>query len=491
MTDTPNTPPTAQDAPAWRDQLTRFFTWIRLSGLNRDRDRWLLGVCGAIARRTGLDPLIVRGIAIVLAIVGGPAFFAYALGWALLPDTSGRIHVEEAVRGRFTAPTVTSVVLLVATAFSFAQGFHWGGLNTGWILPSWLAVFFSLAWSIAITVGIVWLVIYIVRRGKDQRPGGPGSRANAPDGVPEASHDTATGPGRNAFAGSAPTGSVALRPEMLGTAVAAPPSTSTSSNWEQTASGWQPTEQYRRGQEQQRVRRDEQQARRAERAAARHASLPGAGFTAIVLGLALAAGAVTAGIIASGTTTAPSPSALPIGLAVALGVMAIGVIVSGIRGRRGGALSGLALLAGVSLVAVGIFPAGTDFVAAGDPTWRIAAASSSDYHPGYALGAGQATIDLGLLEDDRLVDDRIIDVWVGLGDTRILLPASTPVRVQSHAVVGGVTTLNSAGGQEQSGLFLNETRTFNGGTNVTLPLIRVWSSIGQVTIIEPDSTTSR
>ena len=481
MTDAPNTPPNTTSAPTWRDQLTRFFTWIRFSGLNRDSERWLLGVCGAIARRTGLDPLIVRGVAIVLAIVGAPVVFAYALGWALLPDTTGRIHAEEVIRGNFTGTSVTSMVVLVLTMFSFVQDFHWGGLDTGWILPEWLAVFFSVTWSIAITVGIVWLVVYLVRRGKNQGPGAPG----APSGQagPE-------GPAQNAAAGSSVAGTtVALLPETQPTASETPTATWPAANWKQTPSGWEPTEQNRLRQEQQRARQEQQQARREERAAVRRASLPGAGFTAIVLGLALAGGAVTAGIVAAGSTAAASGSALAIGLAVALGVMAIGVIVSGIRGRRGGALSGFAFLAGVALVAVGVFPAGTHFVAAGDPTWQVAAASSSDYRPGYALVAGQATIDLGLLDDARITDGRVIDVWVGLGETRVVLPESTPVRVESHAIVGGMG--DGEGTQQQNGLFLNETRTFNGADGNTLPVIRVWSYIGQVTIIEPSSTTSR
>lgn len=489
MTDAPNTSPPAQSAPTWRDQLTRFFTWVRFSGLSRDSDRWLLGVCGAIARRTGLDPLIVRGVAIVLAIVGAPVFFAYALGWALFPDATGRIHAEEAIRGNFTAPTVTSVVVLVATAFSFVQGFHWAG-PTGWILPGWLTAFFSLAWSIAITVGIIWLVVYLVRRGRNRRPGGPGAQADAAPVAPDGPNSSGFGPVQDPPANNSPVGMAATTPtETLHSPTADSAPEAYAPN--RTASSWGPSEQNRARQEQNRARQEQQQARRAERAAARRASLPGAGFTAIVLGLALAGGALSAGFVASGTTAASTASALAIGLAVAVGVMAIGVIASGIRGRRGGALSGLAFLAGIALVSVSVFPAGTQFVAAGDPSWRVASANATADAPGYALGAGQATIDLRLLDGERLTDDRIIDVWVGLGETRIILPETTPVRVESHAIVGGVDYSGSGTGVRQGGLFLNEAHTFNNGTSNTLPLIRVWSYIGQVTIIEPASTTSR
>ncbi|WP_104083109.1 PspC domain-containing protein [Cryobacterium sp. Y11] len=475
MTDAPHTPPTPASSPTWRDQLSRFFTWIRFSGLNRESDRWLLGVCGAIARRTGLDPLIVRGVAIVLAIVGAPVLFAYALGWALFPGATGRIHADEAIRGNFTAPTVTSIVLLVATASSFAQGFHWAGPNTGWILPSWLPVFFSVAWWIAITVGIVWLVVYLVRRGKNQRPGGPTSWADAAPRAAQTPTGSAFGPAQNTSASS-----------HAAASTAAPSATRPRESWEST-------EQNHLWQEQYRVRQEQQQARRTERAATRRASLPGAGFTAIVLGLALATGALTAGVIASDSTIVPSAAALVVGLAVTVGVIAMGLIVSGIRGRRGGALGALALLATVSLVAVGVFPAGTQFAAAGDLTWQVPA-SVTDDRPGYALGFGQATIDLRRLDGERSADSRVIDVWVGVGQTRIILPDSTPVRVQSHAIVGGVDSSSDSGGQQQNGLFLNETRTFNSGdssTGSTRALIRVWSYIGQITIIEPANTTNR
>jgi len=517
MTDSSHTPTPTPGGRTWRDQLTRFFTRIRFSGLNRDSDRWLLGVCGAIARRTGLDPLIVRGVALVLGIVGTPVFFAYALGWALLPDATGRIHTEEVVRGNFRAASVTSVVVLVITMFSFFQNFRWGGVSTGWVLPGRLDVFFSVAWAIALTGGLVWLVIYLVRRGRNQRPGPPGSTFGNPGapgnpgtpgtpgapsasdatrgrtpgaapGGPSVSNDAASIPGSEPRTTSGDTAGASMTGAMpfVGTATAEPSRTSSgaSPGWEQTASGWEPTGQAR-------ILLELQQARRAARAAARRASRPGTGFTAIVLGLAIAGGAAATGVVATGTATAPVSAALALGLAVALGVMAIGVIVSGIRGRRGGALSAFALLAGIALLVVGVFPVGTQFVAAGDPRWQVTAANSGGDQSGYALGAGQATIDLGLLANSGPGDDRIVDVWVGLGETLILLPAGEPVRVESHVLVGSVTTLDVEGSQQRNGLFLNEARTYNDGMGGTTSLIRIWSSVGQVTITESASTTSR
>ena len=46
----------------------RFFSWIRGLGIERSSDRWFAGVAGGIAAKAGIDPLIVRGIFVVLAI---------------------------------------------------------------------------------------------------------------------------------------------------------------------------------------------------------------------------------------------------------------------------------------------------------------------------------------------------------------------------------------------------------------------------------------
>src|SRR5665213_2958017 len=71
---------------------TRFFDWMR--GLHLIRtDGWIGGVCSAIANRLGIDPLIVRGIVVVAAILGAPVLLLYAAAWALLPDAEGRIHL--------------------------------------------------------------------------------------------------------------------------------------------------------------------------------------------------------------------------------------------------------------------------------------------------------------------------------------------------------------------------------------------------------------
>ncbi|XTR53119.1 PspC domain-containing protein [Pseudarthrobacter sp. So.54] len=56
------TPPPAGSQPG------NFFDWIRRQGVRRGRERWVGGVASGIAERFGVDPLIVRGILIVLTV---------------------------------------------------------------------------------------------------------------------------------------------------------------------------------------------------------------------------------------------------------------------------------------------------------------------------------------------------------------------------------------------------------------------------------------
>jgi phage shock protein C len=57
-------------------------------GFRRSRgDRWIAGVCGGIAARTGLDPDLVRVLAVLLAVFGHlVGLIAYLAAWALVPE---------------------------------------------------------------------------------------------------------------------------------------------------------------------------------------------------------------------------------------------------------------------------------------------------------------------------------------------------------------------------------------------------------------------
>ncbi|MGO4689869.1 PspC domain-containing protein [Glaciibacter sp. 2TAF33] len=528
MTDAPPSPRYPSNAGHdGREQLDRFFDWIRSSGITRGGDRWLAGVCGGIARRTGLDPMIVRGAVIVLAILGGPVLIAYALGWAFLPDAAGRIHAEQLFRGIFEPAMVVIFALILFTFVPFTRGLWWQGPPDGWGMPGWLATTLAVGWAIAVTIGVIWLVVFLLRRipaggyGASWPADGPAAPTGTGSGSGTAAGTTGAGSGAGSASFAATgartpgTGTDDIGGTGIGTAdatwlgaqatgsatadagtpvdgvsgdggtgtgrwgaagsaypTAAPPrpdAQAPRSAWD----AWQ--EQNRHWQAQHRAWRAEQRAQRAHyRWQHRH---PGAGFTAIVLGFALAVGAVAAGVYSAGTW---SSSALLVGVAFTLGVLALGIIVSGIRGRDSGAMGGFAFLAVLTLLFVGVFPQGTQFSPFGDNHW-VVSSSSSDATPSFAMIAGNPTVDLSDLSTAGRSDTRTIDVWLGFGATDVILPADRSVRVETNSIVGGVD-YGDDHSNDQGGVLFHDARSLNGNPDRPVASIRIWSLVGQVDV---------
>jgi phage shock protein PspC (stress-responsive transcriptional regulator) len=58
-----------------------------LNALRRSRsDRWIAGVCGGIARATGVESWIWRLLAAVLLLCGGAGLLVYLLLWLFVPS---------------------------------------------------------------------------------------------------------------------------------------------------------------------------------------------------------------------------------------------------------------------------------------------------------------------------------------------------------------------------------------------------------------------
>ncbi|WP_345066839.1 PspC domain-containing protein [Leifsonia kafniensis] len=545
-------PHSTASSPAASPQVTRFFDWVRSTGIDRGHDRWFAGVCGGIAFRTGLDPLIVRGIAIVLAILGAPVLFAYAIGWALLPNQSGRIHAEQAFRGVFEPAMIAIGALVLFTIVPFTRGLWWEGPPLAWGMPDWLSTTFTVGWTIAVIVGIVWLVIYLLRRvpapnsafrspppaapsGPPASPYSPPSPAASPSAPPSepssssaafvttpfvtdpsgttdapANAANSSGFGSAAFDGAAttdaasttatpaspasPAANSASGPAAFGATAAGatfgagaagatfgaaagptPPSTA------QPRSAWDALVDQSHGTAGSKTDWNSS-------AAAHKNRHPGAGFTAIMLGIGLtlgaAASAVYSGVFDGGTW---SGAALLVGLAFTLGVLALGIIIAGIRGRTSGAMGGFAFLAAATLLVLGVLPQGTQFALVGAPTWSVSS-SAADAVSGYAVVAGAPTIDLTALDNARATDGRTIDVWLGFGETELVLPDDRPVTVEVNTFIGGLdyqaTSGSTRSSTERGGIFLHDSRTFNGSDARAVPHIRVWTFIGQVTVVD-------
>ncbi|TFC97971.1 hypothetical protein E3O65_09640 [Cryobacterium breve] len=199
-----------------------------------------------------------------------------------------------------------------------------------------------------------------------------------------------------------------------------------------------------------------------------------------MLGLALLCGAVTAAAWSGGDW---SDATLLVGLSVTLGVLALGIIVSGIRGKQSGAVGGFAFLAAVALVFLGLFPTGTAFFPVGVPVWKVSTDADSS-PPGYAVLAGRATFDLTALNSVGPAE-RTIDVWMGVGVTELILPSDRSVQVETNALIGGIDYVGDAAAAERGGLFFHDSHTFTDDDTRTVTRIRVWTALGQVTVIAP------
>ncbi len=49
-------------------------------------DRMLGGVCGGLAAYLGMDPTVVRLIAVATILLPGPSIIAYLLAWIIVPE---------------------------------------------------------------------------------------------------------------------------------------------------------------------------------------------------------------------------------------------------------------------------------------------------------------------------------------------------------------------------------------------------------------------
>ncbi|MBT1546671.1 PspC domain-containing protein [Curtobacterium aurantiacum] len=410
------------------DSTTRFFDWVRGLGITRTDDRWLAGVCGAVARRTGLDPLVVRGVTIVVALLGGPVFLAYAVGWALLPDTAGRIHVERMIRGVLD-PALIAIGAFVALTFVPAtRGIWWQGVPDAWRMPAWLEATLATAWSIVLVGGIVWLIVVLARRGVD------GERtANAhPDPA------------------AAPRGDFWTSPEEPRPARAAWTAEATGATDAGRAS-WQwdvpVSPEDRRRQHEERMRADRE--RMAEWRAVRAERRPGAAYVAVSLGLALVAGAGVAVWAQQAGWSVPV-----LGIAAALGVLAVATIVAGVRGRDDGVLGLFSTVAAVALVVTGVLPAGTQVSLIGGTTWQVERAVPGTER-NFAMLAGGPTLDLRGLEPTAAGGD--VNLWLGAGGAEVLLPTDLPVRVEVSGVGYGVDTGGAEDGEGTGGVLRTTT----------------------------------
>ena len=137
----------------------RFFDSLRGSGLMRTNERWIAGVAGGVAHRFDLDPTLVRCVWVVLSLFAGVGLVLYGLAWALLPEESdGRIHLEEALSGRFNAGLAGAIGMTIIGMSTFGSGFipNWYVHEAGTVGIA--AALWPLFWLGLIVLAIVFLI---------------------------------------------------------------------------------------------------------------------------------------------------------------------------------------------------------------------------------------------------------------------------------------------------------------------------------------------
>lgn len=365
---TPPAPAGSRTAADSRNTGDRFFSWTSGLGMVRG-DGWIGGVAAGIAARLRIDPLIVRGILVVVGLFGFPVIFLYALAWALLPDLDGRIVLRDALRRRFEPAQVGILGLLILGLIPLGPGVVFVGRIPGWMLSPGLGGWSALS-ALLVTVGLtlaVALLFIIVRAARHSArsapPAPPQQRASAADASPDASA-AATGSGPVVPAdprGTDAAGFAASSPALPSPATAADSSTDAGTAastrpapdddayaaWREQHAAWKMQDDAWRRQQQDADRAVREQARRerqeratafaaeaAERRRLRRLSSPRTplAFVGVALGIAVIAGTATA--IAQRDALGPAR-----GLFVAAVALGVSMVVAGVLRRRSGFLA--------------------------------------------------------------------------------------------------------------------------------------------------------
>ncbi|CAN5296472.1 hypothetical protein BH11ACT5_BH11ACT5_26890 [soil metagenome] len=477
---TKTAPPTEAETPAPAPQGNRFFTWMRGLGITREPG-WIGGVAAGIAARLGIDPLIVRGIIVVVAVLGGPAILLYAAAWLLLPDAKNKIHLEELVHGRLESPIAGIGAMVLLSLLPIAQGFWYTGALY-WGQPSWGESIGRAVWALVVLAAIVAFIVWIARRSSDSAEPliTPATTDDRPDTIPQ--------PVSGAVAVAAPTASAPKAP-----AAGAPEEEVAA--WRAQQEAWKAErEAFRSSQaaaarETARLRAQESRERSIaaaeryrEKRRAWLAANPraGAAYSAIALGAAALAGGIAA--IASPLREQPVTG----GLAVAAIVLGLAIVVAGVIRRRSGFLVFVSVLLLAATLLSAALPAHRTLL-----PWSNYGLSNSV--PGsYAQAVG----DLYVTLDPTLGDRGVIDVWQGGGSMNVSIDPGMSARVEIMSRSGEVW-LDKAGGKDEyaplegqqyiDGVW-RSTNDFGTGDGPTTT-VRIWQGSGSITITDHSTET--
>lgn len=451
-------------------QSSDLFTWVRSYGIHRGRDRWIGGVSSGIAQRMGIDPLIVRGVFIVLTLFAGVGVLLYGVAWAFLPEPDGRIHVQEAGAGRWSSGMTGALVTTVIGLTGLGGGF-WGWSNNG---------FGGFLWTVFWVGGAIYLIYYLAQR------------STARNGAPMNTTPQSAGPGGNAaFPAPYPaspyvstfsatdTGSAGTPPYTPTTPPSpAPPFGSGSfpggSNYGggtndggNYGSGSYGGGNYGGGYQPQQGPPREPKVRPAG---------PGAPAVAVTAGTALLVGGGLKALDATNVINL-GDSGNAIVWASAAAVLGLGILVAGLRGRTSGILG---FFAAAALVIGGIFNVvgNGDRVRFTDVDWTPV--SIEQARDGLNITAGRGTVDLTELDDDApLGTDVVVPLDITASNVTVIIPDGVPVEIKADMTLGNLNEGNS----NRSGISTRQS-SYNTDKPGASLIVEIDGTVSNVTIQE-------
>lgn len=386
-----------------RPASASFFASMRRLGIVRSDERWVGGVAGGVARRLGVDPVLVRCVWLVLNVFTGVSLILYGLGWLLLPEESdGRIHAEQVLHGRVEAGLVGAVACMVIGTPAFTYD-----VFPFWSTGSWVgSVLVSILWTGLAVGGAYWLLQQ--RRAARYGDSWGAHGAYQTGSVPGPQPDPARGQAPRPASYPAPTATYP-GPHASSPGLRAP------------YPGFPPR-------------------------AVRRALGPGRSLSLLVLGLILLASGYTWVLNRTGHLTLVQCVILTTGIPLVL--LGAGLIISSLRGRRGGWMTGLGwLVVPVALPMLAVtstMPPGS--VEAGFKPYPVTIMvtdamlqGTSPDHP-LDLGsyvAGSVTVDLQQVSD--LSVKAHARITMGAGDVQVLTRQGQPLQIRSSVSLGGTT----------------------------------------------------
>ena len=440
-------------------QGQNFFDWIRSQGIYRGRDRWIGGVASGIAHRLGVDPLIIRGVLIVLTLFAGLGVLAYGLAWALLPEPDGRIHVQEAAAGRWTAGMTGALITTVIGFPSLGTGV-WGWDRFG---------FGAFVWTVFWVGGAIYLVYYLTQRNKTRNGATPmSSRYDSSSPAGAAIFTGTAGAEQHSAGGFPPAGVPAYgQPDgsisdagISGTGPAwGPPPPSGP-----TPPGPVPPGGYGPG------------PGPTPPPPAPRSLGPGTPAVAITVGAALlVGGGIKALDAAHVIDLGDSGNALV--WAIAAAILGLGILFAGLRGRSSGILSFFAV---VALLIGGIF----SVVPHGD-RFRF---QNADWTPssieqaggGFEITGGKGTVDLTRMAlNPPLRSDVVVPIDATASNLTIVIPGTVPVQIQADMTMGNL----HEGNQDHGGI-MNQQSDYNTSKPGARLVLKISGTVSNVTIKE-------